>query len=100
MMESPVGKPHRAYGARGNIFSFLMPWEDILGEISNTLEEGDLSEWPLSPGKVQQIIRVRLVSGPEEILNKFKDWQLKNITNFLENTIHLVVSDLVSLMRP
>ncbi len=46
---------------RGNIFSFLLPWEKILAQLFQKIEDGDLSEWPLSPDVVRQIVRVRLV---------------------------------------
>ena len=77
LMEQLVGKPQRAYGVRGNLFSFLLPWERIHEEIEKTVEKGDLSGWPLSPDVVQHVVRVRLVKGPEELLNKFNELKIR-----------------------
>jgi len=77
LMKEIVAKPQRAYGIRGNLFSFLLPWERIHEEIEKTVERGDLSEWPLAPDKLQQLIRVRLVKGPEELLNKFSELKVR-----------------------
>ena len=33
MMESAVGKAERSWAVRGNIFSFLLPWERILAQL-------------------------------------------------------------------
>ena len=35
------------------------------------IEDGDLSEWPFAPIVVCQFVRVRLVRGPEDLLQKF-----------------------------
>jgi len=77
LMEEPVAQPQRAYAVRGSLFSFLMPWERIQADISKTLEQGDLSAWPMSPEQVHQVVRVRLMKGPKEILNKFKELRVR-----------------------
>ena len=77
LMEEPLAQPQRAYAVRGSLFSFLMPWERIQADISKTLEQGDLSAWPMSPAQVHQVVRVRLMQGPKEILNKFKELRVR-----------------------
>ena len=77
LMEATIAKPERAYGIRGNLFSFLMPWEKIHADIARVFERGDLSEWPLSPETVHQIVRVRMTHGPEDLLNKFKELRVR-----------------------
>ena len=72
-MEETLAQPSRAYGVRGNIFSFLLPWEQIQKEVGKLITSGDLNEWPLAPGRVKHLVRVRLVRGPESLLNKFKE---------------------------
>ena len=47
LMQTTLGKAELAWGVRGNIFSFLLPWESVLAELYAKFEDGDLSEWPL-----------------------------------------------------
>ena len=39
LMEAVVGKPERAYGVRGNLFSCLLPWEWIQEKLASFFEE-------------------------------------------------------------
>ena len=66
-------KAELAWGLRGNMCSFLLPWEQVLAELYAKFEDGDLSEWPLRPEALRHIVRVRLERGPEDLLQKFKD---------------------------
>ena len=75
LMEAALTQPERACGVRGNIFSFLLPWDRIQEQLEKNNE--DLSDWPLAPEKVCQIVRVRMVRGPEELLNKFKELHVR-----------------------
>ena len=49
LMDTRLGGAERSYKVRGNLFSFLLPWEDVIRQLSDKCEEGDLSEWPWSP---------------------------------------------------
>ena len=60
-MDSIVGKAERSWGVRGNIFSCLLPWEHILSQLYRKVEDGDLSDWPLSPETVLHLVRVRFI---------------------------------------
>ena len=42
-----------------------------------TLQQGDLSKWLMAPSEVAQVIRVKFMQGPEEILNKFKELKVR-----------------------
>ena len=77
LMEEKVGRPDRAYGVRGSIFSFLLPWEEIHKKLGEAVEQGDLSAWPMAPDMVAQVVRVRLVRGPTEMINKFKELRIR-----------------------
>ena len=44
LMDTPVGKAPRSWGVRGNFLSFLLPWEDVLRQLFEKAEDGDLSE--------------------------------------------------------
>ena len=72
MMESVLGKPERAYAVRGNLFSFLLPWEKIMVELCKKIEEGDLSQWPMDRGFAAQLCKVRFVHGLG-----LSEWQLR-----------------------
>ena len=39
--------------------------------------QGDLSQWPMDPVQVAQVIRVKFISGPDEILKKFKELKVR-----------------------
>ena len=93
-MEEVLAQPSHAYGVRGNIFSFLLPWEKIQEKVREVTEEGQLQDWPLAPSQVQHLVRVRLVRGPESLLNKFKElavraYVLRDVARiYIENNIH------------
>ena len=53
LMEEIVAKPERAYGVRGCLFSFLMPWEKLHADINRVFGEGDVTS--LSPGMYGQV---------------------------------------------
>ena len=76
-MEDEVAAPKRAYAVRGTLFSFLMPWEVIHNQLYDTMIEGNLHEWPLSPEKVQQLVRVHISKSPEGIADKFRELKVR-----------------------
>ena len=78
MMETAVGKPERAWGVRGNLFSFLLPWEKVMEQLFKKVEAGDLSDWPLDRWEASKVVRVRLVRGPEQILDKCRDLHVRS----------------------
>ena len=78
LMEDVVGKPVRAVGVRGNLFSFLLPWTKVMQQLYQRIQQGDLSDWPLSRKAIAEIVRVRLVKGPEQIINKFHDLEIRS----------------------
>ena len=44
LMDSTLDNAERSQGVRGNIFSFLLPWEKVLLQVFEKVEDGDLSE--------------------------------------------------------
>ena len=64
---------------RGNIFSFLLPWEHVLRQLLfEKVEDGDLSQWPLHPDGVRSVVRVRVVRGSETLVDKFRDLYVRS----------------------
>ena len=72
MMEN-VSQPRLSYGVRGNIFSFLMDWEQAQTDMSKVLGECDVWDWPMNPTRASQVVRVRIVKGQESLIDKFKE---------------------------
>ena len=91
LMEETITQPQRAYGVRGSLFSFLLPWEQIQRDVRRTVMEGDLSEWPLSPAQVGRVLRVRFMKGPVEIINKFKELSVR--AKVLKDVAHMFISN-------
>jgi hypothetical protein len=63
---------------RGNVFSFLLPWESVLRQLFLKIEDGDLSQWPLAPDMARQLVRVSLTRGPEALVSKFKELSIRS----------------------
>ena len=78
MMESPLGQPQRAWAVRGNIFSFLLPWEKVMSQLSKSFQQGDFTQWPLDQDTACEIVRVRFHRGQESLLNKFKELKVRS----------------------
>ena len=77
LMEEAIAQPLRAYAVRGNIFSFLMDWEKVQNDLGNLLRAVDISQWPAEPSLVIQVVRVKLLRGPEDLVNKFKELMVR-----------------------
>ena len=78
MMESPIGQPQRAWAVRGSIFSFLLPWEETMKQLSKSFEEGDFTHWPLDQDTACKIVRVSFQRGQESIVKKFKELHVRS----------------------
>ena len=94
LMQVEVGKAQKSWGVRGNLFSFLLPWSQILEQLFAKIEDGDLREWPLSPEVVRHVVRVSFTRGPESLLSKFKELHIrsrvvKKLANiYIDNRVH------------
>ena len=96
LMDSTLGKAERSWGVRGNIFSFLLPWEKVLTQLFEKVEDGDLSQWPLSPAEAMKLVRVRFVRGPAALIQKFRDLYVRSavVKRLAEIYIERKVQDL------
>ena len=50
----------------------------MLRQLFEKIEDGDLSEWPLTPGAARQVVRVSFTRGPESLLSKFKELKVRS----------------------
>ena len=78
LMQVEIGNAQKSWGVRGNLFSFLSPWERVLQQLFLKIEDGDLSEWPLAPEIARQLVRVSFTRGPESLLSKFKELSVRS----------------------
>ena len=89
LMEENVAQPRLSYGVRGNIFSFLMSWEQTQEDMSKLLGECDVWEWPMNRNVASQVVRVSIVKGQEHILDQFKE--LKVRAEIVRQVAHLYI---------
>jgi len=78
LMQVELGHAQKSWGVRGNLFSFLLPWENVLQQLFLKIEDGDLSQWPLDPAIARQLVRVSFTRGPESLLSKFKELSVRS----------------------
>lgn len=78
LMDTTVAKANVSWGVRGNLFSFLLPWERILSELFQKVEDGNLSSWPLEPKEALKLVRVKFENGSETMLDKFRDLYVRS----------------------
>ena len=78
MMEEAVGRPLRAWRLRGNIFSFPLPWEQVMAQLSKCFLTGDFTEWPLDQSVACQVCRVRFVRAQESIVDKYAQLRVRS----------------------
>ena len=61
LLEATLARPLRSVAVRGNCFSFLLPWEQVMGKLSRAFGQGDFTAWPLDQDTAMQIVRVKFV---------------------------------------
>jgi hypothetical protein len=60
-----LGRAERAYGTRGNIYSYILPWESILRNAACVTTEELFKSWPHPPDVVAHMIRF-IFQGADE----------------------------------
>ena len=76
MLESMVGPPGRV-AARGNAFSFLMPYEDILKQLEAAMSNTSAVSLPHDGQVLACLIRVHIIGGSVDITKHLKDVHLR-----------------------
>ena len=72
LMEEAVGSPQRAYAIRCHCFSFLLPWDMVMGKLSSSCAKGDFTHWPPDRNTAAQTVHLEMVSGDEALVDQFK----------------------------
>ena len=78
MMQETLGSPQRAWAVRGNLFSFLLPWEKIMAQLSKCFLTGDFREWPLDQQTVCEVVRVRIVRAKQQATQKYRELTVRS----------------------
>eukprot|EP00973_Karenia_brevis_P082209 11397490-Karenia_brevis.AAC.1 len=60
LMTNALGKPVSTVAVRGNVFSFLLPWDPLMKKLSKAWAEHDFTEWPLDQDTACEILTARL----------------------------------------
>ena len=47
-------------------------------QLFEKVEDGDLSQWPLSPEVARHIVRVRVVRGASDVVPRFRDLAIRS----------------------
>ena len=77
MMMETLANPQRAYSVRGNVFSFMLPWDTVMANLSRAFAAGDFSQWPLDQDTAATIVRLRMVRGHEALVRQFKELRVR-----------------------
>ena len=86
MMQEVLGKAQRAWAVRGNLFSFLLPWEKIMAQLSKCFLTGDFREWPLDQQTVSEIVRVRIVRAVQQATVKYRELTVRSaVVKYMAN---------------
>ena len=76
-MSEELGLQDYKIGARGNVFSFLMPWDDIMMEMNELTADNELAAAPHPPEVLQHMVRLVLRSGSEGLLKHLQVVRLR-----------------------
>ena len=61
-----LGQLERAYATRGNVFSYILPWESILRNAAAVTTDAVFESWPHPPHVVAHMVRFLFYGTTEE----------------------------------
>ena len=64
--DEELGQQERAYASRGNVFSYILPWESILRAASSVSTDAIFESWPHPPQVVAHFTRFLFDNTSEE----------------------------------
>ena len=77
-MENILSKPLRTVAVRGNIFSFLLPWDTVMSKLSDAWARNDFRQWPLDPDTACHFVKVHLSKGQETLIDQLKQLRVRS----------------------
>ena len=78
VMKDEVGQQTARHAARGNVFTFQMPWEDIHMQVNDLVRDDELLMRPHSPNVLAHLVKIELRNGSGEMLKHLKDVRLRS----------------------
>ena len=78
LMNEPLANSQRSWSVRGNVFSFMLPWETVMAHLSRAFAAGDFSQWPLDQDTAATIVRLRMIRGHEALVSQFKELRVRS----------------------
>ena len=66
LADETLGQQERAYAVRGNVFSYILPWESILRNAMDVNTDAVFESWPHPPHVVAHMIRFLFKDTSEE----------------------------------
>ena len=77
-MEKALAKPQHSTAVRGNLFSYLLPWDGVMKKLSKAWADGDFTEWPLDQSTCCEIVRIVFVKGQEALIDQVKSLSVRS----------------------
>ena len=77
LMTETLQQPQYRTAARGNAFSYFMPWEDILKSLRNVCADPDLSMLPHDDEVLARLVGFQLRSHSNDVTTFFKQAKLR-----------------------
>ena len=71
-------RPQHRYAARGNAFSFHMPWKDIMAALAHLHQEDTKSMLPHPPSVVARLVRLHIFGGKVDLSQYLKEVKLRS----------------------
>ena len=78
LMTNALAQPTSTVAVRGNVFSFLLPWDSVMKKLSQAWADKDFTHWPLDQDTVAEILTVRLVRGHEALIDQFRQLKVRS----------------------
>eukprot|EP00973_Karenia_brevis_P018601 2551073-Karenia_brevis.AAC.1 len=72
-MQGPRGRT----AARGNVFSFMMPWEDILKALQRADNDSTRIALPNDGAVLAVLLRVHIIGGSMDVTKHLRDVHLR-----------------------
>ena len=77
-MTNALSKLVSTVAVRGNVFSFLLPWDPLMQKFPAAWAENDFTQWPLDQDTVCEILTLRLVRGHEAVIDQLRQLQVRS----------------------
>ena len=61
-----LGEQARAYAVRGNVFSYILPWESILASACAVTPAEFWQQWPQPPKMVAHLVKAMFINTSDE----------------------------------